>query len=106
MCVLCHIGLKNDSKKTYNNLGLITFFTCGPKEAHAWPIPNGMTIREAAGEIHSDLQRGFICSDIFNCKDIFQHGSEQVLKTVGKVRTEGQYYVVQDGDVVHVKFNV
>jgi len=99
-------SLDNIIKKTYNNLGLITFFTCGPKEAHAWPIPNGMTIREAAGEIHSDLQRGFICSDIFNCKDIFQHGSEQVLKTVGKVRTEGQYYVVQDGDVVHVKFNV
>lgn len=65
-----------------------------------------MNIRQAAGEIHSDLERGFICSDIFNCDDIFEHGSESALKNSGKIRTEGQDYIVQDGDVVHIKFNV
>jgi ribosome-binding ATPase len=92
--------------ESYRNLGLITFFTCGPKEIHAWPIPRNITIRTAAGEIHSDLQRGFICADIFNCADLFAAGSEAKLKELGKIRIEGQEYLVQDGDVVHIKFNV
>lgn len=92
--------------QSYKHLGLITFFTCGPKEIHAWPIRKGLTIRQAAGEIHSDLERGFICADIFNCEDLFAVGSEAKLKDVGKLRTEGQDYIVKDGDVVHVKFNV
>lgn len=105
------IGLKEPSlnaviKQTYKNLGLITFFTCGPKEAHAWPIKQGLTIRQAAGEIHSDLERGFICSEIFNCKDIFEFGSEAKLRDLGKIRTEGQDYIVADGDIVHIRFNV
>ncbi len=105
------IGLKERSldiiiRETYKNLGLITFFTCGPKEAHAWPIPSGISIREAAGEIHSDLQRGFICAEVYNCQDLFDHGSELRLKELGKLRTEGQDYVVQDGDIVLIKFNV
>lgn len=93
-------------KKTYEHLGLITFFTCGPKEAHAWPIRKGMTVRAAAGEIHSDLERGFICADVFNCNDLFEHGSENALKDKGKLRKEGQGYIVQDGDQINVKFNV
>lgn len=93
-------------KHTYKELNLITFFTCGPKEIHAWPIPKGMTIREAAGEIHSDLQRGFICADVFNAKDLFDYKTEAKLKEVGKIRTEGQDYLVKDGDVVVIKFNV
>ena len=99
-------GLNTIIRKTYENLGLITFFTCGPKEAHAWPIKRGITIREAAGEIHSDLQRGFICGEIFNCQDIFDQGSEAKLKDSGKVRKEGQDYLVHDGDVVLIRFNV
>jgi GTP-binding protein YchF len=99
-------GLDKIIKKTYDNLGLITFFTCGPKEIHAWPIKKGMKIRQAAGEIHSDLERGFICADVFNCQDLFALGSENAVKTAGKLRTEGQDYVVKDGDIVHVKFNV
>jgi len=103
------IGLKEKSldaiiKRTYKHLGLISFFTCGPKEAHAWPIRGGMKIREAAGEIHSDLQRGFICAEVFNCKDLFEIGSVAKLKELGKVRTEGQDYLVHDGDIVLVKF--
>ncbi len=99
-------GLDTIIKKTYERLGLITFFTCGPKEAHAWPVKKGSTIRQAAGEIHSDLERGFICAELFNCEDIFDAGSEAKLKDTGKWRKEGQDYLVHDGDVVLVRFNV
>lgn len=99
-------GLHTIIRKTYDNLGLITFFTCGPKEAHAWPIKRGTTARQAAGEIHSDLQRGFICAEVFNCQDIFDAGSEQKLKDTGKIRKEGQDYLVHDGDVILIRFNV
>ncbi len=92
--------------KSYEHLGLITFFTCGPKEIHAWPIRNGTTVRKAAGEIHSDLERGFIFADVFNCADLFALGSEVKLKEAGKMRTEGQDYVVRNGDIINVKFNV
>jgi len=92
--------------QTYKNLGLITFFTCGPKEAHAWPIPQGITVRQAAGEIHSDLQRGFICAEVFNCEELFEQNTESKLKELGKIRTEGQDYIVQDGDIVLIRFNV
>lgn len=105
------IGLKERSldriiKESYAHLGLITFFTCGPQEAHAWPIKKGTTIRKAAGEIHSDLERGFICAEIFNAADLIAAGSEAKLRDIGKIRTEGQDYVVQNGDVVHIRFNV
>lgn len=105
------LGLKESAldaiiRKTYENLGLITFFTCGPKEAHAWPITKGTTVRAAAGEIHSDLERGFICADVFNCADLFMHGSEAKLRDVGKIRREGQDYLVTDGDLLNIKFNV
>ncbi len=99
-------GLDTIISKTYTELGLITFFTMGPKEAHAWPILKGTTIRKAAGEIHSDLEKGFICSDIFNYKDIIEHKSEANVKSVGKFRNEGQNYLVQDGDIINIKFNV
>jgi len=105
------VGLKERSldviiRKTYENLGMITFFTCGPKEIHAWPIRQGMTVRAAAGEIHSDLERGFICAEVFNCADLFSVGTVAKLKEVGKLRTEGQDYVVRDGDIILVRFNV
>jgi hypothetical protein len=99
-------GLDKVIQKTYENLDLITFFTCGPKEIHAWPIKKGMTIRQAAGEIHSDLERGFICADVFNYIDLFTLGSEAAVKSAGKLRVEGQHYIVQDGDIINVKFNV
>lgn len=109
--MMAMVGLKEPSLKkiireSYNNLGLITFFTCGPKEAHAWPIKKGITVRQAAGEIHSDLERGFICAEVFNCADIFAAGSEQKLKDLGKIRREGQDYLMQDGDLVEIRFNV
>jgi hypothetical protein len=99
-------GLDNIIKKSFKNLNLITFFTCGPKEAHAWSIVKNTNVRKAAGEIHSDLERGFICAEIYNCKDIFELGSEHEIKHSGKLRTEGKEYIVQDGDLLNVRFNV
>jgi len=99
-------GLDKIIRQTYTNLGLITFFTCGPKEAHAWSLEKGINIRKAAGEIHSDLERGFICAEVFNFNDIAEYGSEQAVKQHGKMRTEGEDYIVQDGDIVHIRFNV
>lgn len=99
-------GLDNIIMKAYEYLGLITFFTCGPKEAHAWSIKKGITVPKAAGEIHSDLERGFICAEVYNCQDLFVAGSEQGLKAQGKMRTEGKEYIVADGDLLNVRFNV
>jgi len=99
-------GLNNIITKAYINLGLITFFTCGPKEAHAWSLRKNTKVPQAAGEIHSDLERGFICAEVYNCQDIFTAGSEQQLKLLGKLRTEGKDYIVQDGDLLNIKFNV
>lgn len=99
-------GLKTIIQKTFKALGLITFFTCGPEEIHAWPIKQGIKIRQAAGEIHSDLEKGFICAEVFNAKDLINLGSIAKLKDSGKIRTEGQDYIVQDGDIVLIKFNV
>lgn len=99
-------GLDKVIEKTYKHLGLITFFTCGPKEIHAWPILKNTPIRQAAGEIHSDLERGFICAEVFNYADLAALGSEAAVKEKGKLRTEGQDYLVQDGDIVHIRFNV
>ncbi len=105
------LGLKDTAlttiiQKSFENLGMITFFTCGPQEIHAWPIKKGLTIRQASGEIHSDLQRGFICAEVFSYTDINQLGSIPKLKEFGKFRTEGQDYLMQDGDIINVKFNV
>lgn len=99
-------GLDTIIEKTYEELGLITFFTCGPKEIHAWPIPQGITIRESAGEIHSDLEKGFIAADVFNVSDLKDIDNPAKLKDIGKIRTEGQDYITQDGDIINVKFNV
>lgn len=99
-------GLDKIIQEAYKHLGLITFFTCGPKEIHAWPIRQGISIRKAAGEIHSDLERGFICADVFNYKDLLAYGSQTQVKEKGAMRIEGQDYIVHDGDIVHIKFNV
>jgi hypothetical protein len=98
--------LKQVISQTYKQLGLITFFTCGPQEIHAWPIKNGITVRQAAGEIHSDLERGFICAEVFNYTDLHEHKTTNLLKDLGKIRKEGQDYLVQDGDIILVRFNV
>ncbi len=99
-------GLELIIQKTYKELGLITFFTCGPREIHAWPIKKNTPAVIAAGEIHSDLQKGFICAETFSYNDILELKSEQQIKDVGRMRREGKDYIMQDGDIIHIRFNV
>ena len=84
----------------------MSFFTCGPKEIHAWTIPINCCIKDAAGEIHSDLKRGFISASVINYQDLFMYQSELAVKNEGKVKTVGGTYIMQDGDVINVNFNV
>ena len=87
-------------------LGLSTFYTAGEKEVRAWSIPRGASAPEAAGSIHSDIQRGFIRAECYHCDDLFELKGEKAIKEAGKLRSEGKAYCMQDGDVVHFLFNV
>jgi ribosome-binding ATPase YchF (GTP1/OBG family) len=87
-------------------LNLQTFFTVGPKEIRAWTITKGMTAPQAAGVIHSDLERGFIRSEVMKYHDFITLGSEAACKHKGKFFIEGKNYIVDDGDILHIRFNV
>ncbi|HOY40062.1 MAG TPA: redox-regulated ATPase YchF [Bacteroidales bacterium] len=93
-------------RAAYDMLNLQSFFTVGPKEIKAWTIKKGMTAPEASGVIHSDLQRGFIRAEVMRYEDFVHYGSEQSVKDAGKFKVEGKTYVVQDGDIMHIRFNV
>ena len=87
-------------------MGLATFLTAGPKEVRAWTLRRGETALRASGTIHSDFERGFIAAQVCSYRDLISLGSYQKVKEVGKLRTEGKEYVVQDGDVVEFRFSV
>jgi len=99
-------GLEQVIKTGYKTLGLQTFYTVGPKEAHAWTITAGMTAPMAAGKIHTDFERGFIRAEIITPDDYLQYGGEVKVKEAGKMRTVGRDYVMQPGDICHFLFNV
>jgi ribosome-binding ATPase len=99
-------GLARIIRAGYDLLHLITFFTVGPKEARAWTVHKGAKAPEAAGEIHSDMQRGFIRAETIAYDDFVALGGESAAKDAGKLRAEGKEYAVQDGDVMHFRFNV
>jgi len=99
-------GLARVIRSGYDLLHLITFFTVGPKEARAWTVHQGAKAPEAAGEIHSDMQRGFIRAETIAFDDFVSLGGESGAKDAGKLRQEGKEYVIADGDVLHFKFNV
>jgi ribosome-binding ATPase len=99
-------GLARIIRAGYDLLHLLTFFTVGPKEARAWTVHQGAKAPEAAGEIHSDMQRGFIRAETIAYDDFVALGGEAGAKEAGKLRQEGKDYVVQDGDVMHFRFNV
>ena len=99
-------GLTRVIRSGYELLHLITFFTVGPKEARAWTVHRGAKAPDAAGEIHSDMQRGFIRAETIAYDDYIALGGENGAKDAGKLRQEGKEYLVQDGDVMHFKFNV
>ena len=85
-------------------LGLITFFTTASREVRAWPVPQGTTAPQAAGGIHTDMERGFIRAEAINWQGLAEAGSMQVARDRGLVRLEGKDYVVQDGDVILFRF--
>ncbi len=99
-------GLSKVIREGYGLLQLVTFFTAGPKEVHAWTVKKGSTVQKAAGVIHSDFEKGFIRAEIMGYADLDRHGSESALKEKGLVRIEGKEYLIQDGDIVFVRFNV
>ncbi|HCI48924.1 MAG: redox-regulated ATPase YchF [Alphaproteobacteria bacterium RIFCSPLOWO2_01_FULL_45_8] len=103
---LTQSGLDRVIEKGYGLLNLLTFFTCGPKETRAWTTFKGATAPEAAGCIHSDFERGFIRAETIAYADFINCKGEAGAKEAGKFRQEGKEYVVQDGDILHFRFNV
>jgi GTP-binding protein YchF len=99
-------GLNRVIRAGYELLNLHTFFTAGPKEVRAWTVRVGATAPEAAGVIHTDFQKGFIRAEVIGYEDFIAHNGEQGAKDAGRWRLEGKDYVVQDGDVIHFRFNV
>ena len=93
-------------RAAYQLLDLVSMLTAGPDECRAWPVPRGTPAPRAAGKIHSDIERGFIRAEVVPWQELVRLGSESACREAGKLRTEGKSYVVQDGDVVHFRFNV
>ncbi len=103
---LAETGLSQIIRNSYDLLDLITFFTVGPKECHAWTLKKGFNAPKAAGVIHTDFEKGFIRAETISFKDYIDLGGEDGAKNAGKLRLEGKDYIVQDGDVFHFRFNV
>jgi hypothetical protein len=108
---LADIGLEEPGvakliRKAYDLLHLQTYFTAGEKEVRAWTFPKGATAPQAAGVIHTDFQKGFIRAEVMKYEDFVSLGSESAVKDAGKLAIEGKDYVVQDGDIMHFRFNV
>ena len=100
------LSLNSFIRKAYGTLGLISFFTVGKDEVRAWTIKLNTTAVKAAGKIHTDLERGFIRAEVFSFSDLEKLGSEREVKNAGHFRLEGKDYIIQDGDIVNIKFNV
>jgi GTP-binding protein YchF len=99
-------GLNRVIHAGYNLLGLQTFFTAGPKEARAWTVSKGATAPQAAGKIHTDFEKGFIRAEVVAFQDYVDANGEAGAKDAGKWRLEGKDYLVNEGDVVHFRFNI
>ncbi len=99
-------GVNKLVRSAYDILNLMSFFTAGPKEVRAWTIKKGMTAPQAAGVIHSDLERGFIRAEVMKYKDFTELKSEHACREAGKLYVEGKNYIVEDGDIMHIRFNV
>ncbi len=99
-------GLEKMILASYKMLDLITFFTAGEPEVRAWTIKKGTNAKDAAGEIHSDISKGFIRAEVISYEDFEKYGSLQKAKEAGKMRLEGKDYIVQDGDICYFRFNI
>jgi GTP-binding protein YchF len=103
---LTESGLVRLTREAYTLLDLITFFTAGETESRAWPIPRGTKAPQAAGKIHSDMERGFIRAEVYHYDDLLACGSEAKVKEKGLFRLEGKDYVIKEADIVYFRFNV
>lgn len=103
---LTETGLDRMIEAGYGLLELVTFFTAGGKENRAWTIKKGSRAPQAAGAIHSDFEKGFIRAEVYNLEDLVKFKTEAAIKDAGKLRVEGKDYIVQDGDIMHFRFNV
>lgn len=99
-------GVNKLIQAAYKLLNLATYFTAGVQEVRAWTIENGFTAPQAAGVIHTDFEKGFIRAEVIKYDDFIQYGSEAAVKEAGKLGVEGKGYIVQDGDIMHFRFNV
>ncbi|ODN31217.1 DUF933 domain-containing protein [Fervidobacterium thailandense] len=99
-------GIQRLSRALYNQVGLISFFTVGKDEVRAWTLRKGATAVDAAGAIHSDLARGFIKAEVMKYDDLIRLGSEKAVKEAGLVKLVGKDYVVEDGDIITIRFNI
>lgn len=99
-------GVNKLIRAAYKLLNLATYFTAGVQEVRAWTIENGFTAPQAAGVIHTDFEKGFIRAEVIKYDDFIQYGSEAAVKEAGKLSVEGKTYLVQDGDIMHFRFNV
>ena len=99
-------GVNKLIREAYDLLNLSTYFTAGEKEVRAWTIKVGMTAPQAAGVIHTDFEKGFIRAEVIKYNDYVEFGSESACKEAGKLSVEGKEYVVENGDVMHFRFNV
>jgi len=99
-------GVDRLIKSAYHLLGLMSFLTAGEKEVRAWTIPQGTRAQQAAGTIHSDIERGFIRAEVISYEDLLKSGSNVAAREQGLARLEGKDYIMQEGDVVHFRFNV
>jgi len=104
---LAESGVNKLIKAAYKLLNLATYFTAGVQEVRAWTITKGFTAPQAAGVIHTDFEKGFIRAEVIKYEDFVKYnGSEAVIKENGKLGVEGKAYIVQDGDIMHFRFNV
>lgn len=103
---ITELGLARVIGVSYDLLGLISFFTVGSDEVRAWTLQRGSTAYEAAGEVHTDLQKGFIRAEVISFDELIALGGLPEAKAKGRLRLEGKDYVVQDGEIVHIRFNV
>jgi GTP-binding protein YchF len=103
---LAEPGLNTLIRRAYDLLGLMSFFTAGPKEVRAWTVRRGATAPQAAGVIHTDFEKGFIKAEVVAYADFVAHGGEKGAREAGRLRIEGREYLVADGDVMHFRFNV
>lgn len=103
---MAEMSIESVIRVGYEMLGLITFYTIVGKEMRAWTIPKNTTCLKAAGKIHTDMERGFIKAEVINAGDFLQYGSEHAAREHGALKIEGKEYIVKDGDILHIRFNV